>query len=235
MKKDLVVRNFKCGNEVKDITLKISPITLLVGPDEEKKDAILDAAEDELGYKSVSGNYYSVFKDINEWLVNFGYLKKNEDRYSSRRQLDNIISTIVSKVSEGYSDITIRNYEIDQLSNEQERKLIKSLYDFRHKLYKPNFIISVDDPIMVAESLRLAESFANEGTNVLDEDDLCCYQDVMSDAEFEENFSIATYYVPKEGVPYPMKYCRNGVFKRKPKFGIEFYEAAFYKLKNLIK
>ncbi len=97
MKKELVVRNFKCGNEVKDITLKISPITFLVGPDEEKKNAILEAAEDELGYKADSNNLNcSVFDKTSEWLVDLGFLKK-DDFYNQNRYLLKLISAIVSK------------------------------------------------------------------------------------------------------------------------------------------
>ena len=54
MKKDLVIKNFECGNEVKDITLSISPITFLVGPDERKKLEIMRSSDEKLGFKMIN-------------------------------------------------------------------------------------------------------------------------------------------------------------------------------------
>ncbi len=80
-----------------------------------------------------------------------------------------------------------------------------------------HFIISTNSPIIIAESLKIAKKYADKGMILGCIDEGTAYCSEMTDKVFEENFSMAAYYVPNDGAPYSMEYCRNGVFKRKIK------------------
>ena len=222
MKKDLVVKNFECGNEVKDITLSISPITFLVGPDERKKDAILNVVEEELNYRntylfsnayydndydSTSYNHLKETKFAKKWISKLGIVNDETDR---NHQLLMILSVIDSAIEEKSVGLAIKDPECHLYPATQS--LLADMFYEAYNDYGIHFIVETHSEYLIRESQVLV------ATEVYDQ---------PSEEEVGDDCPFATYYVPDKAdgkAPYSLRYRKDGIFINA--FGKGFYDVA---------
>jgi hypothetical protein len=218
MKKDLVVKNFECGNEVKDITLSISPITFLVGPDERKKNAILYAVEDELGYRCTY--FCSNRIDDGCWTIDnietdfakkwISKLEVVEDSTKRNYQLLIILLAIDCAIKEKSVGLIIEDPECHLYPATQS--LLADMFYEAYNDYGIHFIVETHSEYLIRESqVLVARKVYNQPL----------------EEEVGEECPFATYYVPdkSEGKPpYSLRYRKDGRFR--DTFGEGFYDVA---------
>ncbi len=220
MKKDLVVKNFECGNSREDITLSISPITFLVGPDERKKDAILNVVEEELNYRntylfsnayydndydSTSYNHLKETKFAKKWISKLGIVNDGTDR---NHQLLMILSVIDSAIEEKSVGLAIKDPECHLYPATQS--LLADMFYEAYNDYGIHFIVETHSEYLIRKTqVMVAE------------------KNYETKEELEEKCPFTTYYVPDQStgrVPYSMEYRRDGRFKKR--FDSGFYDEA---------
>jgi predicted ATP-binding protein involved in virulence len=218
MKKDLVVKNFECGNNVKDITLSISPITFLVGPDERKKNAILDAVEDELGYRYTY--FCSNRIDDGCWTIDnietdfakkwISKLEVVEDSTKRNYQLLIILLAIDCAIKEKSVGLIIEDPECHLYPATQS--LLADMFYEAYNDYGIHFIVETHSEYIVRKTQVIVRN-------------LVAKEKYATKEEFEGKCPFTTYYVPEKSMgelPYSLGYRRDGKFKRG--FGEGFYD-----------
>lgn len=212
MKKDLVVKNFECGNSKEDITLSISPITFLVGPDERKKNAILYVVEDELDY---NGDIFEFDISVNDLISEFAkkWISKLEivdDETDRNDQLLMILRAIDRAINEKLNGLAIKDPECHLYPATQS--LLADMFYEAYKEYGIHFIVETNSEYLIRESQVLV------ATEVYEQ---------PSEEEVGDECPFATYYVPdkSEGKPpYSLRYRKDGIFINA--FGKGFYDVA---------
>ena len=216
MKKDLVVKNFECGNEVKDITLSISPITFLVGPDERKKDAILYAVEDELGYRCtyfcsnrIDDGYWTIDNIETDFAKKWiSKLEVVEDSTKRNYQLLIILLAIDCAIKEKSVGLIIEDPECHLYPATQS--LLADMFYEAYNDYGIHFIVETHSEYLIRKTqVMVAE------------------KNYETKEELEEKCPFTTYYVPDQStgkLPYSLDYRRDGNFKNR--FDNGFYDVA---------
>ena len=216
MKKDLVIKNFECGNDVKDITLSISPITFLVGPDERKKNAILYAVEDELGYRCTY--FCSNRIDDGCWTIDnietdfakkwISKLEVVEDSTKRNYQLLIILLAIDCAIKEKSVGLIIEDPECHLYPATQS--LLADIFYEAYKDYGIHFIVETHSEYLILKTqVMVAET------------------KYKTQEELEEKCPFTTYYIPDQSTgesPYALGYRRDGKFEKS--FGCGFYDEA---------
>ena len=212
MKKDLVIKNLECGNsrEDKDITLSISPITFLVGPDERKKIEIMLWSGNNLGFRVIEElpHYEGLFLKEDEknfidfWTEKFGI---NEGGTVVEEKL----WSIITKIAYNRGSCIILNQPGCDLYPAKQPLLADMFYDAYMK-FGTWFIINTNSEYLIRKSqVMVAE------------------KNYETKEELEEKCSFTTYYVPDKStgrVPYALEYRRDGNFKNR--FDNGFYDVA---------
>lgn len=212
MKKDLVIKNFECGNSREDITLSISPITFLVGPDERKKDAIFYTVEAELDY---DGNIFDFDISVDDLISDFAKkwiskLKIVDDETDRNDQLLMILRAIDRAIEKKIAGLAIKDPECHLYPATQS--LLADMFYEAYNDYGIHFIVETHSEYLIRESQVLV------ATEVYDK---------PSEEEVGNECPFATYYVPDKAEgkpPYSLRYRKDGKFKGK--FGKGFYDEA---------
>jgi hypothetical protein len=207
MKKDLVVKNFKCGNEVKDITLSISPITFLVGPDERKKLEIMRSSDEKLGFKMINElpPYEGLFIEEDE--KNFiDFWTEKFDINGDRSEAECKLWCIITNIAYNRGSRIILDQPGCGLYPAKQSLLADMFYDAYKKL-GVWFIINTNSEYLIRKSQVLVKKM-----------------EFASIKEAEENSPFTTYCVPMDGKPYSLGYRHDGIFKEE--FVTGFYDEA---------
>jgi hypothetical protein len=208
MKKDLVVKNFECGNDVKDITLSISPITFLVGPDERKKLEIMRSSDEKLGFKMINKLPPCVGLFIEEDEKNFiDFWTEKFDINEDGTKVEESLWSIITKIAcNYYRGCIILNQPGCDLYPAKQSLLADMFYD-AYKKFGVWFIINTNSEYLIRKSQVLVKKM-----------------EFASIKEAEENSPFTTYCVPMDGKPYSLGYRHDGIFKEE--FVTGFYDEA---------
>ena len=209
MKKDLVIKNLECGNGVKDITLSISPITFLVGPDERRKLEIM-LWSGKLGFKVIEElpHYEGLFLKEDEknfidfWTEKFGI---NEGGTVVEEKL----RSIITKIAYNRGSCIILDQPGCDLYPAKQSLLADMFYDAYMK-FGTWFIINTNSEYIVRKTQVIVAE-----------------KNYETKEELEEKCPFTTYCVPDQStgrVPYSMEYRRDGRFKKR--FVSGFYDEA---------
>ncbi len=249
MKKELVVRNFKCGNEVKDITLKISPITFLVGPNGSGKSFIgrsssyikpkddLEAINDYV--IDLQLDFGGSFEFTNSWIKKLGFGDRIEVDLKPRGKVNIFVVNgdnrkPIFQLGNGFIQLlkillTIDFYKCDDISY---------IYNTK-ELFIENPEIHLYPAIQSMLADMFYEAYKEYGIHfivethseyIMRETQVLVKENYASEEKLEKECPFIAYYVPnpneKEGEksPYSLGYRTDGKFEKK--FGKGFYDVA---------
>ena len=245
MKKDLVVRNFKCGNEVKDITLEVSPITFLVGPNGSGK-SFIGKTSSYVKPKNVleAINNYVIdlqldfggsFEFTNSWIKKLGF----GDRIEVDLQPQGIVNIFVvngdnrkpfSQLGKGFIQLlkillTIDFYKCDDISYIYNTKEV-FVENPEINLYPAIQSVLADiycDAYQKYKMWFLIETHSEY--LIVKSQEMVAKRKYVTKEGLEKECPFTTYYVPEKStgeLPYSLCYCKNGKFKKG--YGVGFYE-----------
>jgi hypothetical protein len=259
MKKDLVIKNFECGNEVKDITLSISPITFLVGPDSKVVDQVVNACDTRIHNE---GTFQDHLDDLIGWFMdNNGYLMDDDEpleftnfwikrlgigetAYFSKRKYSSRSLLMIEKCG--------KQFPIYELSRQQFYLLgILLNIDFRKTMFNTKIFGFFDPEIHLypADQSVLADIFYDAYLTydmwfvietqseylIRKSQVIVAEENYETIEELEEKCPFTTYYVPDQStgeLPYALGYRRDGLFKKS--FGNGFYDEAYNLLTKIL-
>lgn len=210
----------------KDITLSISPITFLVGPDESKNIEIMWWSG-KLGFKVIEElphNYEDCeglfLKEdeknfIDFWTEKFGI---NEGVVTV---VEGKLRRIIKKIAYNRGSCIILNQPGCDLYPAKQSLLADMFYDAYMK-FGTWFIINTNSEYIVRKTQVIVR-------------DLVAEEKYATKEEFEEKCPFTTYYVPDQStgeLPYALGYRRDGLFKKS--FGNGFYDEAYNLLTKIL-